>query len=48
VLLTRDAQGNREMHTQSTIQADMKVSRPSLVPAKMPSDLGRLFKLLKS
>ena len=48
VLLTRDAQGNREMHTQSTIQADMKVSRPSLVPAKMPADLGRLFKLLKS
>ena len=48
VLLTRDAQGNREMHTQSTIQADMKVSRPSVIPAKMPADLGRLFKLLKS
>lgn len=47
VLLTRDAQGNREMHTSSSHQADMKNSRPSVVPAKMPTDLARLFKLLQ-
>lgn len=48
VLLTRDINGNREMHTTSTIQADMKVAKPSVVPAKMPADLGLLFKMLRS
>ena len=37
----------REMHTVATHDIDLKVSKPSIVPAVMPPDLGKLFELLK-
>lgn len=38
----------RELHTVATFNADLKVSRPSKIPAIMPPDLGALFELLRA
>lgn len=36
----------RQIQTQGTHVIDLKVSKPSLIPAKMPADLATLFKML--
>jgi hypothetical protein len=44
----RTANGELKFATQATSFADMKISKPSKVPAEMPPDLGKLFSLLRS
>jgi hypothetical protein len=37
----------REIHTAATYNMDLKVSKPSKVPAVMEADLAKLFSLLR-
>jgi hypothetical protein len=51
VLLRKTGEGatvKREIITTATHNADLKVSRPSSIPAVMPPDLGALFTMLKA
>lgn len=50
VLLQKKVVGNtvhREIFTEGTFNMDLKVSKPSVIPAKVEPDLGKLFALLK-
>ncbi len=38
----------RELHTAATFDIDLKVSKPSIVPAVMEPDLSKLFTLLRT
>jgi len=51
VLVQKSGSGNsvkREILTTATHQIDLKVSKPSKIPATMEPDLNKLFQLLKS